>query len=532
MYNTSREKKGLFLKLGGDPMKRKQIAILLLALVLALTCGCGRRSSPEAEAAPAPVRTDDKYREWYEVFVWSFADSNGDGIGDLPGLTGKLDYIRDLGCNGIWLMPVMPSPSYHKYDVTDYYAIDPVYGTMEDFHALIRAAHERGIRVIVDLPINHTSDQHPWFLSASQGPDAPCRDYYNWSDQPAQGFAERNGSWYECRFVDTMPDLALDNPAVRQEIESILRFWLEEAGADGFRLDAVTSYYSGNTSQNVAFLTWLGDTAHAIDPDCFLVGEAWDNLAAIAAYSQSSVDSFFLFPMSQSEGWIAKVLGLRNKAPGAMLGKYLEELTQELPASTIPAPFLENHDTGRTVGFTGRDDPARTKMAGGLLCMMPGGVFVYYGQEIGMVGSGDDPNKRIGMLWSTPEDTTSPPPGVTRLEYAYPSVSEQEADPDSILNYYKKALALRARFPAIARGTTEILPCDNDSICLAVRTWQGQRVLLAVNPSRETQSCDLDRDVSAFTAIEVLIAGTGAVSLESNTLTLPAYSIAVLTPEK
>ena len=516
---------------------KKRVLSAILAGILLLLCACGgggrKASSKKAAAWDAPIlddseRLDDKYREWYEVFVWSFSDSNGDGVGDLNGLTERLDYIRNLGCNGIWLMPVMPSPSYHKYDVTDYYDIDPQYGTLEDMRALLAAAHEKGIRIIVDLPVNHTSSLHPWFLSAADGPESPYRDYYVWSDMRANGYTEKNGAWYESRFVDSMPDLNLDNPAVREEIEAILRFWLEDVGVDGFRLDAVTSYYTGDRERNVEFLTWLGDAAHAIAPECYLVGEAWDNLSAISAYAESSVDSFFLFPASQSEGWIAKVLGLRNSRAGAMLGKYMTELQEALPSS-IPAPFLENHDTGRTVGFTGRDDPARTKMAGGLLCIMPGSIFIYYGQEIGMVGSGDDPNKRIGMLWTTEKETTSPPPGVTKREYAYPSVSEQMKDGDSILNYYRDALALRIRFPAIARGRTEVLSTEDERICLAVRTWEGESVLLAVNPSREDVTYELG-GIGYPNLAASLVTGGDPVKLEGGTLTLPAYSIAVLTP--
>jgi len=500
-------------------MKAKRWICLFLAGALLLFGGCAGKGKKEI------VPPDDKYRNWYEVFVWSYADSDGDGIGDLEGLTGKLDYIRSLGCTGIWLMPVMPSPSYHKYDVTDYYAIDPQYGTWEDFRALLSEAHDRGIRVILDLPVNHTSSEHPWFLSASEGPDAPYRDYYNWSDAPRDGYTERNGAWYESRFVDSMPDLNLDNPDVRAEIEKILRFWLEDAGVDGFRMDAVTSYYTGNLEENQEFLTWLGDTAHGIRPDCYLVGEAWDSLSAIARYAESSLDSFFLFPASQSEGWIARVLSRRNGA-GAALGNYLEELEAALPENTIPAPFLENHDTGRAVGFTGRQDPVKTKMAGGLLCAMPGSVFIYYGQEIGMAGSGEDPNKRIGMLWTTPEETTSPPPGVTRLEYAYPSVSEQEEDPASLLRYYRAALTLRNKYPAIARGKSEILPCEDASLCLCVRTWEEASVLLAVNPSRGEASCPL----SGWALADTLLTGEAEVALEDGLLTLPPCSIAVLLP--
>lgn len=502
-------------------MRIKRCGCLLLACALLLLCGCAGRSA--GEAAPP----DDKYRNWYEVFVWSYADSDGDGIGDLRGLAGKLDYIRSLGCTGIWLMPIMPSPSYHKYDVTDYYDIDPQYGTLEDFKVFLSSAHDKGIRVILDLPVNHTSSEHPWFLSAAEGPGSPYRDYCNWSDTPRDGYTEKNGAWYESRFVDSMPDLNLNNPDVRAEIENILRFWLEDVGIDGFRLDAVTSYYTGDLEENQEFLTWLGDTAHGIRPDSYLVGEAWDSLAAIARYAESSVDSFFLFPASQSEGWIAKILSRRSGA-GAALGNYLEELETAMPENTIPAPFLENHDTGRTVGFTGRQDPVKTKMAGGLLCILPGSVFIYYGQEIGMVGSGNDPNKRIGMLWTSPEETTTPPPGATSLEYAYPPVSEQETDPASLLRYYRAALSLRNKYPAIPRGETEILNCEDANLCLCVRTWEDASVLLAVNPSRSEAACTLE----GWTLEDMLLTGEAAATLESGVLAMPACSIAVLLPEE
>lgn len=510
-------------------MKINRFSCLLMALLLLVLTGCAKKAPAEESAAPPP-RIDDKTREWYEVFVWSFADSDGDGIGDLNGLTGKLDYIEDLGCNGVWLMPIMPSPSYHKYDVTDYCAVDPQYGTMDDMRALLEAAHSRGIRVIIDLPVNHSSDQHPWFVSAAAGPDAPYRDYYNWNDTSRSGYSEKNGYYYESRFVYSMPDLNLDNPAVREEIESIVRFWLEDVGVDGFRLDAVTSYYTGDVNANVEFLNWLADVTHGVDADSFLVAEAWDSLSNIARYSESRVDSFFLFPVSQNEGYIAKVLGGNNKHPGASLGDYMIMLEETLPENTIPAPFLENHDTGRAVGFTGRSNPAKTKMAGGLLAMMRGGVFVYYGQEIGMAGSGEDPNKRIGMLWTTQEETTAPPPGTTTVAYAYPSVAEQESDPDSLLNYYKAALALRIRFPAISRGTTQILPAGSEAVCLALRTWGEESVLLAVNPSLEAVSCPLEGEAAGYAVLSgSLVTGADPVTLEGATLTLPGYSIAVLT---
>lgn len=499
-------------------MKRRILCTLLSLLLLFSLLPSARA---EAESGT----------DWYEIFVRSFADSDGDGIGDLNGVRDKLDYVASLGVGGIWLMPVMPSPSYHKYDVTDYYAVDPEYGSLDDLRLLLEAAHERGLRLILDLPINHCSSLHPWFLSAAADPASPCRDYFNWSSEPADGYAPCGESWYECRFVDTMPDWNLDNPALREEIRSILRFWLEDVGVDGFRLDAVTSYYTGRAADNIAFLNWLADAAHEISPDCFLVAEAWEGLDAIARYAQSRVDSFFTFPVSQSEGYIAKVLGRANRHPGRSYGEYTALLEETLPESSIPAPFLENHDTGRTVGFTGRSDPDKTKMAFGLLALMRGDLFLYYGQEIGMVGSGEDPNKRIGMLWTSEEETTLPPPGASKIEYAYPSVAEQEADPASILNYYRAALALRRQFPAIARGRSEVLPCELDEVCVIRRTWEDEELLLIVNPSASPVQLDPAQYAPGFETLAASLCTDPELAViwqpEGTRLRMPARSLTV-----
>ena len=230
-------------------------AALLCSLCLCETAFCGT----------IPLE-DQRCRTTYEIFVYSFCDSDADGTGDLGGVRNKLDYIQDLGFDQIWLMPVCPSPTYHKYDVTDYMAIDPVYGTLEDFELLVQDCHARGIRVITDLVLNHTSSQHPWFLEAAEylkslpeGAPAdtsacPKLDYYHFTQTPESGYAQLpDTSWYyEARFWEGMPDLNLDSEAVHGEIRKILSFWLEE-GVDGFRLDAVTSYYTGNDDQNIRF---------------------------------------------------------------------------------------------------------------------------------------------------------------------------------------------------------------------------------------------------------------------------------------
>ncbi len=279
----------------------------------------------------------DNYN-WYEVFVYSYQDSNGDGIGDLPGLMSRLDYIHDMGYDGLWLMPIMPSPSYHKYDVMDYMAVDPQYGTLEDFKALVAACHERGIRIIIDLPVNHTSTQHPWFLAACDAVCAgdmedPFVSYYNFSQGGAAKTIPVSGTewYYEEQFAGgNMPDLNLDNPAVLEEIRSIIGFWLTECDVDGFRLDAVTSYFTANTEKNIVLLNEIKAMAEATKPGSYLVGEVWTGLDTIAEYYKSDLDSFFLFPMSQAEGYIVRSLRSRN-SPAETFVKYLRQVEEAFP---------------------------------------------------------------------------------------------------------------------------------------------------------------------------------------------------------
>ena len=197
------------------------LALILISCAL-FSCACKGADSGQKLTENIP---NDNVRNWYEIFIYSFADSDGDRIGDFKGATEKLDYVRDLGFTGIWLMPIMPSPSYHKYDVSDYYDIDPQYGTLDDFKAFLARAHELDIKVTIDLVVNHTSNLHPWFQSSKTGADSPYRDYYNWQDKGGSGYEKIGDSYYECRFVSTMPDLNLDSDAVRSEISNIMKIW-------------------------------------------------------------------------------------------------------------------------------------------------------------------------------------------------------------------------------------------------------------------------------------------------------------------
>ena len=509
---------------------KKLIALLLL---LTLCVPCATAVGHEAPVAAMP----DTYN-WYEIFVWSYQDSDGDGIGDFNGVRQRLDYIADMGYTGIWFMPIMPSPSYHKYDVTDYKAVDPQYGTMDDFRALVKECHERGIRVIIDLPVNHTSTQHPWFTSAVESlrqgsSDSPYLDYYCFTQDPkGSKYVQVSGTdwYYEEQFSGgSMPDLNLHNEAVLAEIEDIIAFWLTDVDVDGFRLDAVTSFHAADVAENVATLDKIKAMCQQHKPGSYLVGEAWVGQSTLAEYWQSTVDSFFLFPASQAEGFIVKsVLGRSPDATKYVNG--LQTALDQLPDGRILAPFLCNHDTGRSIGLLqARKLPERAKFAQGLLGMMPGNVFTYYGDEIGMVGAGDDPNKRLAMYWND-GDMTTQPPGVTKLEYAYPCVDDQLADPNSLLNYCKAVNHARLASPLIARGENTFLYYDK-TVVLMKRELGESCCYIAINFARSAEST-VEIPATGLTIVSDLVALEGNATLAEGegvtTVTIPAYGIVVL----
>ena len=524
---------------------RKRALWLVCILALVLVCSCSEKGRQDSTIV------DDEYRNWYEIFVWSYWDTDNDGIGDINGVTAKLDYIKDMGFNGIWLMPVTVGTSYHKYDVENYTDIDPQFGTLDDFRNLVQQAHARGIRIIIDLVVNHTSSSHPWFRQAcdyiaSRGqPGGPYGDYYNFSTTKKQGYSTVPGTawYYECQFTTTMPDLNLDSQAVRGEIESIMRFWLEDVGIDGFRLDAVTSFYTNSTAKSIEFLSWMNTTAKAIKSDAYLVGEAWlGNNVAVREYYNSGADSFFCFPLATGTGSIANCLKDIRTTPGRVFGDLLSELEKTYDTGIL-APFLSNHDTSRIASFLGRSQTDKIKMAQGLLSLMSGSPFVYYGEEIGMISTADgsDPYKRIAMKWSDKRVyegwcyTTPQGIAVGDSNYQYPSVEAQQQDPDSILSYYRSSMALRNANPEIARGSTEVLSQFFDQsqyVCVFTRTWNGQTVTIAVNLDRDYEhQIDLSSlSLSKGLTGSLCASGSNSVSYDKKTgsLTLPPYSYAIL----
>lgn len=531
--------------------KRALAALLALALACALS-GCASKTNAN-HVLNVP---DDHYRTFYEIFVASYYDANGDGTGDLNGVMQKLDYLNDgdaktdgdLGINGIWLMPVMPSPSYHKYDVTDYYSVDPAYGTLEDFQALASACHERGIRLIIDLPLNHTSNRHPWFLAAAayyaQLPDGaepnyavcPEAGYYNFSKEKAGASGWRrlgNTDWYyEGQFTSEMPDLALDNPLVREEIQKIAAFWLG-LGADGFRLDAVKDYFTGSPNSDYEFLGWFNETVLAVDPDAILVGEAWEtNAVSLASYYKSGLESFFDFPVAQATGSMVAVLRAKNGEKLASLLGQSASVYGAVNPNFVGAPFLSNHDTTR-LSAQYVNDASKMKLAAGILLTMRGSPFIYYGEEIGMNSKGTkDENKRLPMRWSATDLTGAcdPPANADAVEQKFPALDEQASDPLSIYNYYKNAIRMRNENPELARGdVVNETALTQDALCAVSRTYGGNTILVLYNLSEDSAAVSLGGTAYADYALyNALCVGEETASLADGTLTLPGYGIAVL----
>ena len=415
---------------------------------------------------------EDNYRVWYEIFVYSFCDSDGDGIGDLKGVISKLDYLQELGINGIWLMPIHPSTSYHKYNVSDYFAIDPAYGTMEDFQELLAQCDQRNIRVILDLVVNHTGSEHTWFTQAvnylkglvGEEPnvqDCPYADYYNFVRDARPGYTQVSGTdwYYESQFSPDMPDLNLGSDAVRSEIRDIMAYWLD-LGVSGFRVDAAKEFYSGKTDANIEVLSWLQQTLRELREDAFLVAEVWDSFDQVTRYYESGITSLFNFPFGSANGKIVAVIrGAGNPSVVTTFATALEKADEAYLGANpdyIDAPFLSNHDVGRIAGFCAGDQ-AKTKLAGAMNLFMSGSAFVYYGEEIGMTGSGSDPNKRAPMYWNAARDsgTTQPPPECVLPEsYPFGSLEEQRFDDDSVYSYYRQLIAIRQAIPAISHGRT------------------------------------------------------------------------------
>lgn len=493
----------------------------LLPLLALTSCVTRPSSTPPTTSAPVTLAAAAnpawyEHAVFYEVFVRSFQDSNGDGQGDLPGLISRLDYLNDgdpstttdLGVDALWLMPVFASPSYHGYDITDYETIQPAYGTNDDFTRLCTEAHRRGMRVIVDLVLNHSSDQHPWFVDSASSPDSSKRDWYVWSatdpgwTQPWNIFSSgstwhlRNGAYYYGVFWGGMPDLNLRTSAVRAELERVAALWLAR-GADGFRLDAARYLIEtgpglkgqADTAETHAFLKEFAAFVRGVKPDAALVGEAWTDTPVIAPYygSTAQVPGGDELPLNFNFPLADALVKTAQSADSQGVALKLSEMSTRYPAGASDAPFLTNHDQVRVATqLAGKSGPLTT--AASLLLTLPGSPFIYYGEELGMANgtTGNDEAKRTPMPWDTSAGggfTTGTPWYAFSPGHDTTAVSTETNTPGSLLSRYRALIHARHASPALERGGLVLLTSTQvHSPTLAfVRTLDTERVLVVHN---------------------------------------------------
>ncbi|HEY3474612.1 MAG TPA: alpha-amylase family glycosyl hydrolase, partial [Anaerolineales bacterium] len=416
-------------------------------------------------------------------------------IGDFNGITEKLDYLQELGIKGLWLMPIHPTPSYHGYHVTDYYAVNPEYGAMEDFRRLLDEAHKRDIKIIIDFVLNHTSDQHPWFQSAIR-PGSEYRDWYVWeeSDPGTRGpwnqqvwYQGPNGDYYYAVYVREIPDLNYDNRAVREEAKKITAFWLTEVGIDGFRLDGVRYWVEGeklaDSPSNHKFLEEWGKFYRGLDGQAFSVGEAWTDNANVREYTNTDaeLDAAFNFDLSTA------ILKSINENNNASVRFVLQTTVRDFPQQDN-ANFLTNHDMNRVMSQFGGDE-ARAKSAAGILLTAPGIPFLYYGEEIGMSGTrtsgaGADIPIRTPMQWSGDEGagfTEGTPWTAINSDYPEVNVEAQTGEADSLLEHYRKLIQLRNGHPALQTGQTYVAESTSSKLVPYLRASEEEMLLVLIN---------------------------------------------------
>jgi maltose alpha-D-glucosyltransferase/alpha-amylase len=489
---------------------------------------------------------------FYEVYVRGFYDSNADGIGDLRGLTEKLDYLEWLGVNCLWLLPMYLSPLRDGgYDIADYYSILPEYGTLDDFRNFLAAAHARGIRVITELVLNHTSDQHPWFLEARCSPDAPRRNWYVWSETDQKytdariifldtersnwTWDEQSEAFYWHRFFSHQPDLNYDHPEVQQAILDVVSFWLE-MGVDGFRLDAVPYLYEreGTNCENLpethAFIKRLRAHVDSRYPDRLLLAEAnqWpgDVVSYFGEGDECQMCYHFpimprLFMALQQENRlpIVEILARTPAIPeSAQWGMFLrnhDELTLEMVTDEerdyLYGEYAKNPRMRLNLGIRRRLAPLmdngrrRVELLHALLFSLPGSPFLYYGDEIGMgdnIYLGDRDGVRTPMQWSVDRNGGFSKADFAQLYfpvimdpvYGYQSVNveAQQRHSTSLLHWMRQMINMRKRHPVFGRGKLSFLRPENHKILAFTRSYAGETVLCLYNLARSSQPVQLD----------------------------------------
>ena len=546
-------------------MIKKLIAIAMAAALSACAfsaCSSGDDNSSASSQSTSSgtvqpqkaVQSTDNYRNFYQIFVNSFCDSNGDSVGDIPGIISKLDYLNDgepekgddLGIDGIWLTPIAKSSSYHKYNVEDYCSIDPDFGTMADFEKFIAECNKRGINVITDLVVNHSSNKHEWFEKAceeiKQGNLDGYAKYYHIvkEEDKTTGYYLIQGTdyYYEANFSDTMPELNLSNPDVRAEIKKIMKFWFDK-GVAGFRLDAI-KYYDTGGDDGKEFCKWLCDTAHELKKDSYIVGENWSGTTQISEWYQSGIDSQFNFPMSSAIGDYVTTVRTGNVKKLYTTMQSWQKKIQAKNKNAIDSPFLSNHDMVRSAASL-VNNLENEKLAAMFYMFSPGTPYIYYGEEVGMLGSDkdNDGTYRLPMPWEGNEFDEINVPGVVGItsedDYVVTTVKDAQKDDNSLFKTYQQIIKLKLQNPEIARGTiTKIIETSENYAAGYVIEYDGKKIIVFCNADKtETFSGEVSKSDCDYSGIAGQVTARDVndstqAKLEASTLTVPPMTVVIL----
>lgn len=522
-------------------------AFLLLALsTLIVGCKSGKTSSIDDDPIPMEFDNAEDYvyenvsnengSASYEIFVRSYYDSDGNGTGDLLGVKEKIPYLADLGIKTLWLMPIHPSPTYHGYDVMDYYNVKNDLGTLEDFDAMIATANQYNVDIILDMVFNHCSKYNPYFTQAQDD----YRSSYSGEDSKKDWFTfYGSADSYEARFDSSMPDFNLDCQAVREEIENIMKFWINR-GVKGFRLDAVLYYYYNDTTKNVSFMNWLEDTAHKYNPDFYMVGENWSSDALVNSYHKSKLDSFFRFGTAVGgENSLVNYMKGNGKARKLLSTiEQNEKVIKQNNPNSYASYFLSNHDQDR-IGHN--FDEMQNKCAASFYMLLPGTPFMYYGEEIGMLGKRktspddySDVRRRLPMVWSESDKTgqcvfpEKSRQDLAKNDQVEKGVNDRLSEPFSLLKHYKKVINLRNKYDFIKHGVFTSLYNElntEETAAYAFKISLGEQFIVVVHNS---SSHNIQVSAPANTIVEQINTSHRIPTLIDGTLTLGAYSTVIM----
>jgi alpha-amylase len=486
------------------------------------------------------VRVGNKYRTFYQLLIYSFADSNGNGIGDFKGIANRIPYLKGLGINGLWLSPANESSSYHSYDVTDYYSIKSIYEvdgyTFEHFLDDCTAAD---IAVIMDLVINHSGSQHPWFIQGVQAfinnSGSKYKEYYNFSHSWSNKHSHQiDGIYYEGIFWSGMPDLNFDSQHVRQEIINIGKHWLNK-GVAGFRLDAAmhifTNYNGGSVWENDNYdknIAWWREFQGALSqdyPDVYLIGEMWTDESKIESYYAGNLDSNFNF---DARNRISSALNGQGEFSN-WLANHQSSIRHYNP-NGIEAYFLSNHDMSRFTEWYSDSD--KLKMAAAMQILAPGNAFVYYGDEIGLTGHGHggDAVYRTPMLWGSSDMTRPADYGLNNNYYSQTisgqNAVEQTTNLNSLYSYYRSVINLKNMYPELYGGTiTSINTTHNHRHAYQI---EQDDVYLLVVHNTDSQEATLSLTQSNVQLGGFVSINQTPVRLTSGTLVMPGLSSSII----